>query len=68
MGLLHFVTDELDEGPIIGQDVISVNIDLAGEICNGLGEMWRRLSSQGLWTLVLNDRVFLYGNKTIVFK
>jgi formyltetrahydrofolate deformylase len=64
----HFVTDELDEGPIIAQDVISVNHRFSWRDMQRAGRDVEKIVLSRALDLVLNDRVFLYGNKTIVFK
>lgn len=63
----HFVNENLDEGPIIEQDV--VHIDHAYD--------WQRLQQYGrdvekvvlarALKLALEDRIFVYGNKTVIF-
>lgn len=63
----HYVTEDLDEGPIIDQDVIRVShscdkIDLVR-----LGrDVERSVLSRGL-RFHLEDRVIVRGNKTVVF-
>jgi formyltetrahydrofolate deformylase len=64
----HFVTDELDEGPIIAQDVISVNHRFSWRDMQKAGRDVEKIVLSRALDLVLNDRVFVYGNKTIVFK
>ena len=63
----HFVSNELDEGPIIAQQSISVNhsFTVADMIKAG-----REIETSVLATalkLVFEDRVFVYKNKTVVF-
>lgn len=62
----HFVNNNLDEGPIIAQNVKSVNhrytaVDMAREG----REVEKSVLTKAL-KLVLNDRVFIYGNRTVV--
>ncbi len=63
----HYVTTELDEGPIIEQDVIRVNHRHAVEDLVRLGKdvevavLARALRNH------LEDRVVVHGNKTVVF-
>ncbi|MCG8572437.1 MAG: formyltetrahydrofolate deformylase [Spirochaetes bacterium] len=64
----HFITEELDEGPIIAQDIIKVDhkktpADLAHEG----KELEKVLLSRAL-ELACEDRIFVTGNKTIVFE
>lgn len=64
----HFVTNELDEGPIIEQDVIHVNHVFSAEDMAKAGrDVERSVLSRAL-SLVLEEKVFMYGNKTVVFK
>ncbi|MBM7454338.1 formyltetrahydrofolate deformylase [Oceanisphaera litoralis] len=64
----HFVTDDLDEGPIIEQDVTHVNhIFTAQDMAKAGRDVEKSVLSRAL-NLVLEERVFVYGNKTVVFK
>lgn len=63
----HFVTNDLDEGPIIAQDVIGVNHRLDWRDMQRAGRDVEKIVLSRALALVLNDRVFLNGNKTIVF-
>ena len=63
----HFVTDDLDEGPIIAQEVIPVNHRLEWRDMQRAGRDVEKIVLSRALSLVLNDRVFVYGNKTIVF-
>jgi formyltetrahydrofolate deformylase len=63
----HYVTADLDEGPIIEQDIIRVTHAQSAEDYVSLG---RDVESQVLARAVhahIHNRVFLNGNKTIVF-
>lgn len=64
----HFVTDDLDEGPIIFQDVIAVNhTKTVAEIAAAGRDVEKIVLAKAL-KLVLEDRVFISGNKTIIFE
>ena len=63
----HFVTDDLDEGPIIAQDVIPVNHRFDWRDMQRAGRDVEKVVLSRAMNLVLNDRVFIHGNKTIVF-
>jgi len=63
----HFVTDDLDEGPIIAQDVIPVNHRFDWRDMQRAGRDVEKVVLSRALNLVLNDRVFIHGNKTIVF-
>ena len=63
----HFVDHNLDEGPIIAQNVIPVNhshsaIDMAQS-----GKDVEKIVLAKALKLVVEDRVFVSGNKTIIF-
>ncbi|MEA2047845.1 MAG: formyltetrahydrofolate deformylase [Campylobacterota bacterium] len=63
----HFVTDDLDEGPIIAQDVIPVNHRLTWRDMQKAGRDGEKIVLSRALSLVLNDRVFVNGNKTVIF-
>ena len=63
----HYVTDDLDEGPIIAQDVIPVNHRLEWKDMQRAGRDVEKIVLSRALSYVLNDRVFVHGNKTIVF-
>lgn len=63
----HYVSAELDAGPIIAQDVEHVNHQLSVKELTKLGRGVERdvLARAVKWHL--EDRVIIHGNKTIVF-
>ena len=63
----HFVTNDLDEGPIIAQDVISVNHRFDWRDMQRAGRDVEKIVLSRALKLVLEDRVFVYNNKTVVF-
>ncbi|MBN2716498.1 MAG: formyltetrahydrofolate deformylase [Deltaproteobacteria bacterium] len=63
----HFVTTSLDEGPIIGQDVVHVNHRFTSSMMSKAGKDVEKTVLAKALELVVNDRVFVNGNKTIVF-
>ena len=63
----HYVTDDLDEGPIISQDVIPVNHRLTWRDMQRAGRDGEKIVLSRALSLVLNDRVFVNGNKTVIF-
>ncbi len=63
----HFVTNDLDEGPIIAQDVISVNHRFDWKDMQRAGRDVEKIVLSRALKLVLEDRVFVYNNKTVVF-
>jgi len=64
----HFVTNDLDEGPIIEQQTIPVNHTFGvPEMVTSGREIEKSVLSRAM-QLVFQDRVFINGNKTIVFE
>jgi len=63
----HFVTNDLDEGPIIYQDVISVNHRFEWTDMQKAGRDVEKIVLSRALSFVLNDRVFIHGNKTVIF-
>jgi formyltetrahydrofolate deformylase len=63
----HYVTPDLDAGPIIEQDVIRVDHgDTVADMVRRGRDIERLVLSRGLrWHL--EDRVLVHGNKTVVF-
>lgn len=63
----HYVTEELDAGPIIDQDVMRISHRDTVEDTVRLGkDVEKRVLARGVRSHV-EDRVLLHGNKTIVF-
>ncbi|MCB4742903.1 MAG: formyltetrahydrofolate deformylase [Sulfurovum sp.] len=63
----HFVTNDLDEGPIIAQDVIPVNHRFGWHDMQRAGRDVEKIVLSRALNLVLHDRIFINGNKTIIF-
>lgn len=64
----HFVTEVLDEGPIIAQSVIPVDHSHGPAAMAQAGRDVEKLVLARALRLVLEERVFLLGNRTIVFE
>lgn len=63
----HFVNENLDEGPIIAQNIIPVDhTHSAKEMAQAGRDVEKNVLSNSL-KLVFNERVFVYKNKTIIF-
>ena len=63
----HFVTADLDEGPIIEQDVAHVGHTATPEEMISLGrDIERRVLSRAV-KLYAEDRIFIVGHRTVVF-
>ncbi|WP_028223257.1 formyltetrahydrofolate deformylase [Paraburkholderia oxyphila] len=64
----HYVTEELDEGPIIEQDVIRVrHSDRPDDLVRLGRDIEKAVLARGL-RYHLEDRVLIHGNKTIVLR
>jgi len=63
----HYVTSELDSGPIIVQQVIPVDHTHTPEGLVQTGRDVEQMVLSRALRLVLEDRVFLCGNRTIIF-
>ena len=64
----HFVTAELDDGPIIAQDVTPVDHSFTPERMAQAGRDVEKLVLARAVRLVLEERVFLHGRRTVVFE
>ncbi|HEY6978677.1 MAG TPA: formyltetrahydrofolate deformylase [Chitinophagaceae bacterium] len=64
----HFVTNELDEGPIIAQQIIPVNHSYTTAAMMKAGKEIETAVLAKALQLVFDDRVFVYHNKTVVFE
>ena len=63
----HYVTGDLDEGPIISQDVEQVtHADTPDDLVRKGRDIERRVLARAV-ALHLEDRVLLNGDKTVVF-
>jgi formyltetrahydrofolate deformylase len=63
----HFVTSSLDEGPIIDQDVAHVNHSSSPDDLIAIGrDIERRVLSKAA-KLYAEDKIFIVGNRTVVF-
>jgi len=63
----HFVTAELDDGPIIAQDVIAVDHGFTPERMAQAGRDVEKLVLARAVRLVLEERVFVHGRRTVIF-
>lgn len=64
----HIVTDDLDTGPIIAQGVIPVNHTYTAAAMAQAGRDVEKIVLAGAVRLMLEERVFLHGNRTIIFE
>lgn len=64
----HYVTEELDQGPIVEQDVIRVDhSDSVEDMVRYGKDIEKAVLARGL-RYHLEDRVLVHGNKTVVFR
>jgi formyltetrahydrofolate deformylase len=63
----HFVTEQLDDGPIIAQSVIPIDHTQSPREMAQAGRDIEKLVLARALTLVMEERVFLSGNKTVIF-
>ena len=63
----HFVTEDLDEGPIIEQDIAHVTHSSTPEDLISISrDIERRVLAKAV-RLYAEDRIFLLGNRTVIF-
>lgn len=62
----HFVNNELDEGPIISQNVIPVDHTHSAKEMARAGRDVEKIVLANSLRLVFDERVFVYKNKTII--
>lgn len=63
----HFVTSDLDDGPIIEQDIAHVTHSSAPEELIALGrDIERRVLAKAV-KLYAEDRIFIVGDRTVIF-
>jgi len=63
----HYVTEELDAGPIIEQDVHRVDHRQAVEDLRRIGRYVERMVLARAVSWHVEDRVLVHGNKTVIF-
>ena len=63
----HFVNNNLDEGPIIAQEVIHVNHAYGWKDMQRSGRDVEKVVLSRALKLALEDRIFVYENKTVIF-
>ena len=63
----HYVTAELDAGPIIAQDVIPVDHSFTSRQMAQAGRDVEKIVLAKAVRLVLEDRIFVHSGRTVVF-
>ena len=64
----HFVTNDLDEGPIIAQQIIPVNHSFTATDMVRSGKEIETAVLARAMQLVFEERVLIWKNKTIIFE
>jgi formyltetrahydrofolate deformylase len=64
----HFVTNNLDEGPIIEQQIIQVDHTYTPAAMVTAGKEIEKAVLAKALKMLFEDRVFVYNNKTVVFE
>ncbi len=64
----HFVTADLDNGPIISQETLHINHNYDAAQMRVAGQEIERNVLNKALGLVLKDKVFVTGNKTVIFE
>ncbi|QOY53348.1 formyltetrahydrofolate deformylase [Candidatus Sulfurimonas baltica] len=63
----HFVNNNLDEGPIIAQEVIHVDHAYGWRDMQRSGKDVEKVVLSRALKLALEDRIFVYANRTVIF-
>ncbi|MDQ1299193.1 MAG: formyltetrahydrofolate deformylase [Campylobacterota bacterium] len=63
----HFVNNNLDEGPIIAQNVIHIDHAYSWEDMQRSGKDVEKIVLSKALKLALEDRIFVHANKTVIF-
>ena len=63
----HFVNNNLDEGPIIAQEVIHVDHAYSWRDMQRSGKDVEKVVLSRALKLALEDRIFVFANKTVIF-
>ncbi|MFN8577728.1 MAG: formyltetrahydrofolate deformylase [Candidatus Sericytochromatia bacterium] len=63
----HFVNESLDEGPIIFQNTVNVDHSYSWKDMQKAGRDVEKLVLSKALDLAINDRIFVYKNRTVIF-
>lgn len=63
----HFVNENLDEGPIIFQNTVNVDHSYNWKDMQKAGRDVEKLVLSKALELAINDRIFVYKNRTVIF-
>lgn len=62
----HYVTNDLDEGPIIFQDVVNIDHTYSWQDMRRAGRNVEKVVLSNAFHMLLDDKVFVHGNKTVI--
>ena len=62
----HYVTNDLDEGPIIAQDVVRIDHSYSWQDMRKDGRNVEKIVLSDAFQMLLEDKVFVHGNKTVI--
>ena len=62
----HYVTNDLDEGPIIFQDVVNIDHTYSWQDMRKAGRNVEKIVLSNALHMLLDDKVFVHGNKTVI--
>ena len=62
----HYVTNDLDEGPIVSQDIVRIDHTYSWQTMRDAGRNVEKVVLSNALALLLEDKVFIYGNKTVI--
>lgn len=62
----HIVTNDLDEGPILFQDITRVDHSYSWQDMRKAGRHVEKVALSKALDMLVEDRVFVYGNKTVI--
>jgi formyltetrahydrofolate deformylase len=62
----HIVTNDLDEGPILFQDIARVDHTYSWQDMRKAGRHLEKVALSKALDMLVEDRVFVYGNKTVI--
>lgn len=62
----HYVTNDLDEGPIISQNIVRVDHNYTWQDMRKAGINVEKVTLSSALELLLDEKVFIHGNKTVI--
>ena len=62
----HYVTNDLDEGPIISQNIVRVDHNYTWQDMRKSGINLEKVTLSSALELLLDEKVFIHGNKTVI--